>query len=252
MQTIDFLRTYLRERPLFLSVLRAKEAALYQQFLPLKHPVLDVGCGDGFFASVTFGSKKIDIGLDMESSRIIEANGVYKKTVTFDGYTMPFRNKQFRTIVINSVLEHVDDLPRVLSEARRVLMADGLCIVTVMAAPWEEYLLGAKIFGDWYRRWMKKKQVHANLLTHVEWRRAFTRAGFRVQSATPYLSPRAAMWLDILHYLSVPSLISYTINGQWVWWQRFTRLYPLQFLADYMDESVPLEDAGALFFVLKR
>lgn len=252
MQTTDFLKKYSQERPLFLSVLRAKEAAQYQQFLPLKHPVLDVGCGDGFFASVTFGSKKIDIGLDMESSRIIEANGVYKKTVTFNGYTMPFRNKQFRTIVVNSVLEHVDDLPRVLSQMRRVLATNGVCYATVMAAPWEMHLFGAKIFGDWYRRWMKKRQVHVNLLTHAEWRRAFTKAGFRVQSVTPYLSPRAAMWLDIQHYLSVPSLISYAINGQWVWWPRFTRLYPLHFFADCMDESVPLEDAGALFFVLKR
>jgi len=53
---------YLLERPLFLAVLLAKEAELYQSRFPLKHPVLDVGCGDGFFAWIAFRKTKIDVG----------------------------------------------------------------------------------------------------------------------------------------------------------------------------------------------
>ena len=45
--TINYLSIYLRHRPLFLSLIRAKEAAMFQKFLPLKRPALDVGCGDG-------------------------------------------------------------------------------------------------------------------------------------------------------------------------------------------------------------
>lgn len=252
MQTIDFLRLYLRERPLFLSVLRAKEAAFYQPFLPFVAPVLDVGCGDGFFARVTFGKKKVDVGLDMINSRMDEASGVYKQLVVYDGQTFPFRNRMFQTVIINSVLEHVENLPRILFELRRVIVYGGICYATVMAEPWEAHVFGAKLFGNAYRRWMKKKQAHVNLLTHEEWRKAFTKAGFQILTVTPYLSPRAAAWLDVLHYLSLPSLLSYAINRRWVWWPNLTNVYPVRFFARLMDEPVLVDEAGALFFVLKR
>lgn len=249
-----YLRLYARERPLFLAVLRAKEAALYQQFLPLKHPVLDVGCGDGFFAGVTFGSKKIDVGMDMEDSRITEArtSTVYKEIVVYDGYTFPFRNRSFQTIVINSVLEHVDDLPHLLREVSRILAPGGTCLTTVMAAPWERYLFGTKIFGGGYIRWMRKKQVHVNLLSCTEWSAAFRKAGLTPGTTIPYISARAGSILDVLHYISLPSLVSYLFWKRWVLWPVLTKIYPIHWFASVMDVEVPLEDAGALFFVLKR
>lgn len=254
MTTEDYIRIYARYRPLFLSVLRGKEAALYQRFLPFRHPVLDVGCGDGFFAGVAFGKQRIDIGLDMEDSRIGEAeqSHAYKTLERFDGVSMPFRARSFRTVVTNSVLEHVSDLDRLVPEMYRVLASGGTCYATVMAAPWEEYLFGAKIFGNAYRRWMRNKQVHVNLLTHGEWRAAFRNAGFRVTSVIPYGSPRASMWLDILHYLSIPGLIGYMINRRWVWWPNLTRMYPVKFFARLMDEAVDAERASVLMFVLTR
>lgn len=252
MHIIDFLRIYLRKRPIFLSVLRAKEAALYQPFLPLATPALDVGCGDGFFASVAFGKKKIDVGLDMIRSRMDEASGLYKQLVVYDGHTFPFRNRTFQTVIINSVLEHVDNLTRMLSETRRVMRSGGVCYTTVMASPWERHLFGAKLFGDRYRNFMKKKQAHVNLLTREEWKNAFTKAGFRIHSFTPYVSPRAVMWLDFLHYVSLPSLLMYMINRRWVWWPKLTTYYPFRFFAHVMDESVSMDEAAALFFVLKR
>lgn len=252
MQTIDYLRIYSKERALFLSVLRAKEAALYQQFLPLKHSILDVGCGDGFFAHTTFGNKYIDVGLDIETSRIVQVQrgSPYKKIVTYDGYTIPFPNRSFQTVVINSVLEHVDDLQRVLSEIHRVLVPDGTCFATVMAEPWEQNLFGARIFGRWYQTWMRKKQVHTNLLSYHEWSRAFKRAKLTPKETIPYLSARAGAWLDILHYVSLPSLISYTVVKKWVLWP--TGWIPMKYFADLMDDEVAKEEAGALFFVLKR
>ncbi len=252
--TEQFLRHYVRVRPLFLSTLRAKEAALYQSHVPLPRPVLDVGCGDGEFARITFGKKKIDVGLDMEGSRIGEAidKEAYRRTVTYDGRRIPFRNRFFRTVVINSVLEHVEHICEVISEMHRVLASGGICYATVMAAPWQDHLFGAKIFGDWYRRWMKKKQVHINLLTVGEWKKEFSRAGFTIVSVTPYGSPKAAMWLDILHYVSFPSLVCYILWKRWVVWPSLTAWYPVSWLAQLMDEPVSPEEASALFFVLKR
>lgn len=252
--TEDFLKIYLLERPLFLAVLRAKEAALYQPYFPFKHPVLDVGCGDGFFARTTFGKSKIDIGLDTADSRIGEAkaSGAYEQMVTYDGHTFPFRNRMFQTVVVNSVLEHVDDLPHVLSEIRRVLVPGGVCYATVMAEPWEKNLFGALFLGNWYRRMMKKKQVHTNVLSSDEWRHAFVRAGFTPVRVVPYLSARATRWIDILHYISLPSLISYVVSKKWVLWPALTRWYPRAWLASLMEDDVSRDEAGALFWIVKR
>lgn len=254
MSTEDYIREYTKVRPIFLSVLRGKEAALYQQFLPLKHPILDVGCGDGFFVRTTFGKGKIDVGLDMEESRIGEArkSGAYKKIVTYDGYTIPFPDRSFQTVVINSVLEHVDDVSRVMREVRRVLRPGGTCMTTVMAAPWERYLFGTKLFGDGYRSWMKRKQVHKNLLSAANWNAIWKKAGLAPIITIPYLSRRAGNLLDILHYISVPSLVSYVLFKKWVLWPQIASLYPVRYFASVMDETVEVADAGALFFVLKR
>jgi ubiquinone/menaquinone biosynthesis C-methylase UbiE len=252
--TENYIRAYLSSRPLFLSVLRGFEAGLYQSHKPFKKPILDIGCGDGFFASVTFGKGSIDVGVDMEESRIGEARetGVYKKLVTYDGLTLPFADKSFKTIVINSVLEHVSALPKVLSESRRVLAPGGTCMTTVMALPWEKHLFGAKIIGKRYADWMRKKQVHTNLLSIQEWKRAFKKAGFTIDIAYPYMSPTAASWLDIFHYLSVPNLISYTLTKRWVLFPLTAASYPTAWLASLMEESVDDNNAGAVFFVLKR
>jgi len=78
--------------------------------------------------------------------------------VTYDGYTFPFKNRSFNTVVVNGVLGHVDDLPHVLSEIRRVLVPGGMCFATVMAEPWEKNLFGALFLGNWYRHMMKKSR----------------------------------------------------------------------------------------------
>ena len=58
----DFLWLHIRELPYFRSLVRANEARFYDG-LELPGPVLDVGSGDGHFASVTFDAQ-IDIGID--------------------------------------------------------------------------------------------------------------------------------------------------------------------------------------------
>jgi len=249
-----FLARYAKHRPLFLSVLRAKEAALYQQFLPFKRPILDIGCGDGFFASTAFGKGGIDIGLDMEDSRIQEARsfGAYRKILTYDGYTIPLKSRSVRTVVVNSVFEHVEDLPRMLSEIRRVLMPGGICYASVMAEPWERNLLGAMIFGDVYRRWMRRKQVHINLPDYPGWEKIFRKAELAPLLVASYVSPSGVRLLDALHYVSLPSLVSYAMNRNWVWWPVLTNYYPHRFLASVMDDAVSCAQAGALFWKLTR
>lgn len=248
------LKEYLRNRPLFLSVLRAKEVSLYQKYLPITHPVLDFGCGDGFFAKVAF-REKVDIGLDVEESRINEAKmqGVYRKIVIYDGKKIPFKNNYFATVVSNSVLEHVECLSDAVYEINRVLKPGGKFLTTVMTKKWEDYLLGAKIFGRIYKDYMRKKQVHVNLLTQKEWDEKFKEAGFAIRKIVGHLDKDTCQLLDLLHYISVPSLISYKLTGKWIILPFLADvIYPRKLFIKLSRGNVSPDVSGALFYELEK
>jgi len=241
----EILKEYLKSRPLFLSLIRAKEAWLFQRQLPLKTPVLDVGCGDGFFAKITF--KKIEIGLDLADSRINEAKreNVYEKLVTYSGHEIPLKSESVATVVSNCVLEHVPNLEEVVQEVHRVLKPGGVFLTTVMAKPWEENLM----FGGWYKGWMRRKQVHFNLLNYWEWMKLWKNCGFEVREKIGYLSSTACKLIDFCHYVSLPSLISYKLTGVWDWGWKW---YPTRWLVKIMSENGKIEKSGAIFFELRK
>lgn len=278
----DLLESYLRERPLFLSLIRARELELFAtEFargglarLNSLHPILDIGCGDGYFASFLLKTPRIrerslgfaairrgfarddtniDVGLDMPGSRMGEAEklNVYKNLVEFDGVKIPFKNNYFPTIISNCVLEHVEHLPELLNEVRRVLKPGGKFITSVMARPWEENLVGAMVLGNSYREYMRIKQVHLNLLTRAEWREAFAKSKLRVTKEVGYLSPAACRLIDVCHYLSVPNLISYKLFGKWVLTPGFPP-YPVKWLSSILEEPVAADKSGAIFYVLEK
>lgn len=261
LKSLDFyLRQYLTQRPLFLSLIRAKEAFLFNRYCFIKQPVLDVGCGDGFFASIAFEAKlkknhAIDVGLDVLGSRISEAKSlrVYKKLITYDGKEIPYANKYFQTVISNCVLEHIENLSLTLSEIHRVLAPRGMFYTTVMARAWEQHLFGTAFLGDWYKAWMRKKQVHRNLLSSQEWRETFKKAGFTVVKQVGYLSPSACRLIDICHYASLPSLFTYRIFGKWVLFPQLNSyFYPVGYLASTMGEASSPDQSGAIFYILRK
>src|SRR4030067_3112346 len=71
MKDKDYLWLNLRDLPYFRAMLRAVEAQFYQAF-ELPAPTLDLGCGDGHFASIAF-ERKLEGGLDPWSGPIHQA-----------------------------------------------------------------------------------------------------------------------------------------------------------------------------------
>jgi SAM-dependent methyltransferase len=249
-----YVEAYLRNRPLFFSLIRPQEASLFQGVrASLQHPILDLGCGDGFFAEITFGRDSIDVGLDLPTSRIDEAaaTGVYREMRTYDGLVIPFEEASFGSVVSNCVLEHVGNLDRVVAEVARVTRPGGLFVTSVMADRWEEYQLGAKLLGERYSSFMRGRQEHRNLLSREEWDAVFQRAGFTVDGAVGYLSSRTSLYLDAMHYLSVPALVSRVVTGQWVFAPHlWARLAPA--LTRLIDLPVDANRSAAIFYVLRR
>lgn len=178
--------------------------------------------------------------------------GVYKKLVVYDGRRIPFPNNSFLTVVSNSVLEHIEDLNMVLKEIHRVLRRDGVFLTTVMAKSWEENLFGAKLLGSFYKRWMKKKQIHLNLFTKKGWDERFKRANFKIVKTIGYLTPSACSLIDVLHYISVPSLITYKLFSRWVIFPKLTEFYPVRYFTKIISPNLKPEEAGALFYALQK
>src|SRR4030065_427115 len=121
MKDKDFLWLNLRDLPYFRAMLRAVEAQFYQEFA-LPAPTLDLGCGDGHFATIAF-ERKLELGLDPWSGPIHQAvkGGGYRSLVQAVGGSMPFPDPRSTSALSNSVLEHIPQVQVVLAELRRVL-----------------------------------------------------------------------------------------------------------------------------------
>ncbi len=275
----EILSEYLRNRPLFLSLIRAKEVELYQRYLPLKKPVLDVGVGDGFFAEIAFAKKFkiknvttstgfhpndgkksiidkkiIDVGIDVKDSRIDEAGkpGIYKRLVIYDGKKLPFSDNTFSTVISNCVLEHIPNLELTLKEIQRVLKPGGLFLTTVVAKPWEEYFLGNLILGDFYKMWMRKKQIHINMYSEKEWKQIFKKYKYKIIDEIGYLDKIAVRLIDLFHYISLPNLITYKLSRNWVIWKGIINYFPLDWLSQLIEKDIPTSISGNIFFALQK
>ncbi len=213
----SYLEAFLREKPFFFAVIRPKEAAYYQPYKPFVRPILDFGCGDGFFSQLAFG--KVEVGLDVDEKSLKEAQWrhIYSQVVRYDGSKIPFPDNYFATIVCNSVLEHVPNLDYSLKEISRVLKKGGSVYFTAPTSYWPDYLLGKRVLGRRYQRYFIKKSRHFNLYHFLQWRRELAKHGLQVTDNHYYLDSLWLMFLfDLSHYLSAFSLLSKRLLGRWV------------------------------------
>ena len=96
--------------------------------------VLDVGCGSGWLAHqcTDFGASVFAIDIGIEGVR--GARDRYTDVRYYqvgDLYSLPFVDEKFDALVLSEVLEHLEDIPKALSEAARVLKPGGRIIVSV-------------------------------------------------------------------------------------------------------------------------
>src|SRR3569832_727232 len=106
----DFFKNLLMEATLPLAIERALECQILskQEF---KHPILDIGCGDGIFASRLF-DEKIDVGIDPNERELEKAKtyNAYVELIKCYGNSIPKPSNYFNTIYSNSVMEHIQDI----------------------------------------------------------------------------------------------------------------------------------------------
>jgi SAM-dependent methyltransferase len=88
-----------------------------QQYIPLKGPVLDVGCGNGIFTLRFANAGANVIGLDY-SRHLLDQN-IHPRLVCGDATSLPFPDRSFEVVFEANVLHHVADRERVIGEMAR-------------------------------------------------------------------------------------------------------------------------------------
>jgi ubiquinone/menaquinone biosynthesis C-methylase UbiE len=262
-QDLDKLtEDFLSERPKFYSLIRPYEAYLFQHHSEYCHGrVLDFGCGDGFFAEIALLPIKQNqqfklIGVDIASSRIDQARdfNIYHQIKIYNGERLPFADNSFNSVMSNSVLEHVADLDQTLHEIGRVLKPGGYFLTTVMTEQWEQALLGKKIGGQCYVKWLRQKQEHRHLLSVEDWTDKFQDYQLLCEQRVGYLPPKQSRVMEVLHYLSLPSLLSYKLFRRWVLWPNAYRFCPLTPWIKALNKTTQTQvrQASSVFFVLQK
>jgi SAM-dependent methyltransferase len=219
---------------------------------PFAPPVLDLGCGDGFFASL-LAEDPFLAGMDPDLAALRRARrcGAHAGLVAASACRMPFRAHSFGTVIANSALEHIPDLEAALGEIRRVLRPEGRVLITVPSDRFAGMLAGACL-GRWYGRWFNAHSRHFHTDDEAVWRGRLAGWGFQVQTCHYYFSPAAMRAFDLAHYLSVPRLLSRKLTGRWVAFPRTTlnRFYESRWRRH--AEPGPAGDGAYLFIVARQ
>ncbi len=229
---MNHLENYLRAAPISLALERAIEAR-WLASLPLADPLLDLGCGDGLFAERTF-ERPLAIGIDRNRDELVIARSrrCYRSLTAADGSRLPFKSGSFATVISNSVLEHLADLPGTLAEVRRVLRPDGRFWFSVPSPLYGKLLFNTVLFerlglSGLARRYENlvnvRLQKNFHCLAMEEWTTLLDDAGLSVVKHERYL-PRAVMFVNDLGYpLAVPAMVWKRWLGRWTLSPRMRR-----------------------------
>ncbi len=211
----DNLYLLLRRYPLMpsLALWRSIEADVFSE-CDMQEPVLDLGCGNGFFAEIAL-NKQVQSGCDRDLSQVRQArlSKIYRNNVVADAKNLPYKDQSFATIISNCVLEHIHDLERALGEAFRVLIPGGKLIFTVPTEKFNEWFylswlldkLGLHRLAQKQTERYNRHQFHIHIYTVQKWSQLLAQAGFHMEEHLYYAS-QAFLFLfsafdDISHIL---------------------------------------------------
>jgi 2-polyprenyl-6-hydroxyphenyl methylase / 3-demethylubiquinone-9 3-methyltransferase len=131
-----------------------------------KFNVLEVGCGGGILseeiARMGFTTTGIDPSEQSLNNAIKHAkdNNLKINYVKGTGENLPFQNNSFDSVFCCDVLEHVHDLPKVISEISRVLKTDGIFIYDTFNRTYFSKISAIKILQEWGRWAIMPPNLH--------------------------------------------------------------------------------------------
>jgi len=187
--------------------------------------IMDLGCGEGGFASVLFGQARgklwlVGIDLSVSELRRAEKLHTYDSLILADLMALPLRSASVPTFVSNSALEHVPRFELAIKEIARCLQIGGRFYSTFVT---ENILLGLvslprsrsrrlrikvenSIVGLFNRVYSLRQENFIEPRIYVL---TLINSGFRVVRVTDLLSKWALL---VWHWLHLATLITQVIS----------------------------------------
>jgi len=187
-------------------------------------PILDVGCGDGLFASIAFeGAEVWGIDIDAEEGRWAAATRAYTQIILGDVTRAKLPEKFFETCVANCSLEHVPRVDRALGNISRSLRPGGRAYLFVPSKNWARQMLtyralaaaGLNGLAELFRSSVDTFFKHHHLHDADEWRDIVGSAGMRVVSIEPALSTGTTVAFELLLLPSLAGWANKHLTSRW-------------------------------------
>jgi len=149
-----------------------ERAKLIERYLIGKR-ILDVGCGSGIWTDYFTRRGYRVTGVDLIKEFIAQAKKRYRgKFLLADARKLPFRDNSFDTVLMISLLEHIDEEEVVLQEARRI----GRRLILIVPQKTPQNLVRRGIV---FKHHLDK--THRRVYTKQRIRELFDKTGFKIK-----------------------------------------------------------------------
>jgi SAM-dependent methyltransferase len=193
-------------------------------------PILDVGCGDGLFASIAFKDAEVwGIDIDAKEGRWAAASQAYSQVVLADVTNARLPDAFFATCVANCSLEHVPRVDMALKNIHRSLRPGGRAYLFVPTKDWARHLLTYRALrrlvsedvAELFRSTLDAFFYHHHLHDRDHWYGMVEASGLRPISIEPTLSSATTVTFEAL---MLPSLAGFINKHLTTRWTNFPRL----------------------------
>jgi ubiquinone/menaquinone biosynthesis C-methylase UbiE len=130
---------------------------------PTTHAVLDVGCGDGLLTSML--SQTLP-HMSFQGIDVLPRPRSHINVKIFDGYTLPYRDNAFDTVLFVDVLHHTTHPEQLLREASRVARRHVIVKDHLTAGSIDDHILS---FMDWVGNSCHRVALPYNYKSETEW-----------------------------------------------------------------------------------
>ena len=126
---------YLRHAPVSLVVREINRLIAFAALATGHGPVLDVGCGDGFWWTVRQDAREI-YGVDISEREIAQAKTRIHAELTDVSRETPFPGTKFNEIIGNCSLEHIPDIDAAVANLRAAAAPGARLLMFVPTPRW--------------------------------------------------------------------------------------------------------------------
>lgn len=195
-------------------------------------PILDVGCGDGLFARLAYGSAEVwGIDINADEGRLAQASRVYSQIVLADITRAFLPNGFFSTCIANCSLEHVPRIDAALRNIRGSLRPGGRAFLFVPNRDWAAHFLSVRVLsalgvpslGRMIQQGIDDIFRHEHLYDEAGWRRVVEDAGFAVDEIVPVGSTASTVAFEIFLVPSLAGLLNKKLTTRWTNFPRARR-----------------------------